>query len=76
MRLPLLRAWGGTLGHVEQKYPRLGLGVNFAKKEETARLNSLFTKEELRGLMGNKNYYSAGTALSVAAAFIDESSAS
>lgn len=45
VRFPLLKAWNGVLGHIEQKSRVSDLHVNFARELQAAQM-SFFSKEK------------------------------
>lgn len=47
----MLKACKGTLAHNEKKCPVSGLHVNFAKREQTAKLSGLFKEDKQRGMV-------------------------
>lgn len=55
VRPPKLKARNGRLGNVTEKYTVSGLDVGFGEEDQTAQLNSLFTKKGLQGMMERKN---------------------
>lgn len=69
----LLRACNGILTHIKERYPDLGLHVEFPKKGETLQLHGLVTKKKLRVVTERRNYYASDTVFSCFAVFIDGS---
>lgn len=73
VRLPLLEACKGVLADIVKKYQALYLGVDFAKKYQTAQLSSPTTGERRRGILKQNRYCDFGTTVWFFAAFSDRS---
>lgn len=68
-RLP--RPCNGVLAHLEQKYPLLGLRVEFAEKKEKTQLSGLNTGSGLRGMVKGRSHHTVYAVFWFVAAFFD-----
>lgn len=73
VRLLLLKACSSILAVIEEKYPVLGLYDGFAKKKWTSKLNSLFTKERIRGMMESRSHVAVDSVIPFVPVFTDKS---
>lgn len=71
VRLMLLKRRDAVFARIEENYPVPGLCMDFATKEQTAKLIGLLTREGKRRKLEKKRYYSADTVVPFPAPFID-----
>lgn len=70
--LAVLRERSGTLARVEVSYPALVSNVDFVRKENTAQLNGLYTKEKLQGMINGRSCNAVDSVFAFVATFIDK----
>lgn len=73
MKLQLLKVCNDILPHIEEKYPVFRLYVDFAEKEQSAKLSGLLTREKLRGMMEQRNRFADDALFQVRAEFVGRS---